>query len=489
MFAYDLAMQIFLRRFIAPIILLSTCLTNGSTSTSIAHAKNEVAGVANSAPVVPFQNCSDSVTSDCIVSVKYKDVDISFAGNVSTSQSAEQCDGNVLAPRPAPQTFCYQDSTPAYAAEPLLINTWSPRRGLKILIAKSPVPSRIEIQGGPYVDVFNYATRFQPVLPTGAKSAHGNLVVSPTDFLPEDSWTIKINFGPVPPPNFETNAVLDSYAISFDALGNTIVEFKIRPLLLTTAVSDENSCGGYQSTADYTRIGFSSFSSALVFADSMRKVFKFTNGLAVGHNSVCSFGGFRIGEDGLIALDVRAPHLKADGSLNAGYYSAVVSPSALQGFNVSPDLVLRGGLKVIREENGKSSEISSTSEIQSDGSVRITATDFHYSGGSITVMRNKKLSLPAGKTTITSTIKNIKRGTVTRITIGAKKATGRVHVSILGPKGLKWNLGSGYLKKGVANIDVVLPSPIRKGKTSLFIWYEGSRSLIPASKVLPVVIR
>ena len=489
MFAYDLAMQIFLRRFIAPIILLSTCLTNGSTSTSIAHAKNEVAGVAGSAPVVPFQNCSDSVTSNCIVSVKYKDVDISFAGNVSTSQSESKCDGKSYATPPAPAIFCYQDSVPAYAAEPLLINAWSPRRGFKFLIAQSPALKRTEIQGGPSYDHRYYIAHFQPVLPTGAKSTIGDLVVSTTDFSPEDSWTVKINFGPVPPPNFWAIAGIDSYVISYDALGNTVVELKIRPLLLTTAVSDENSCGGYQSSADNIKIGLTYFTSALVQADTMRKVFKLVNGFSVATNSVCRTGDFWIGGDGSINLGVEAPHLRADGSLNEGYFSTVVSPSALQGFNVSPDLVLRGGLKVIREENGKLSELASTTEIQTDGSVRITATGFHYSGGTITVMRNKKLPLPAGKTTITSTIKTIKSGATTRIKIGAKKATGRVHVSILGPKGLKWSLGSGKLENGVANIDVVVPSSISKGKASLFIWYEGSRTQRPITKVLSVVIR
>jgi hypothetical protein len=486
MFAYDLAMQIFLRRFIAPIILLSTCLTNGSTSTSIAHAKNEVAGVAGSAPVVPFQNCSDSVTSNCIVSVKFKDVDISFAGNVSTSQSESKCDGKSYATPPAPAIFCYQDSVPAYAAEPLLINAWSPRRGFKFLIAQSPALKRTEIQGGPSYDHRYYIAHFQPVLPTGAKSTQGDLVVSTTDFSPEDSWTVKINFGPVPPPNFWAIAGIDSYVISYDALGNTVVELKIRPLLLTRPGDD---CTAIQGATDSTTIGNAYFQSTLVSADSMRKVFKFTNGFSVGTNSVCRSGDFWIGEDGAMNLGVEANHLRADGSLNEGYFSTVVSPSALQGFNVSPDLVLRGGLKVIREENGKLSELASTTEIQTDGSVRITATGFHYSGGTITVMRNKKLPLPAGKTTITSTIKTIKSGATTRIKIGAKKATGRVHVSILGPKGLKWSLGSGKLENGVANIDFVVPSSISKGKTSLFIWYEGSRTQRPITKVLSVVIR
>jgi len=99
------------------------------------------------------------------------------------------------------------------------------------------------------------------------------------------------------------------------------------------------------------------------------------------------------------------------------------------------------------------------------------------------------LALPVGKTTITSAIKTIKRGTATRVTINAKKATGRVHISILGPKGLKWNLGSGNLEKGMTNIDVVVPDSIPKGKASLFIWYEGSRAQRPVTKVLSVVIR
>ncbi len=489
MLAYNLTMQIFLRRFIASLFLLSTCLINESGNTSMAQAKSQTAVAASSAPVVPFQNCTDLVTSNCIVSVKYKDVDVSFAGNVSTSQSAEKCDGTSFAPPPAPQTFCYLDSAPAYAAEPLLVNSWSPRSGLKILIAQTPGTRQIKIQGGPSVDQSRYFTLFQPVLPTGVKGAEGNLVVSPMNFLPDDSWTIKINFGPVPPPNFYAMAGVDSYIISYDALGSTIVELKIRPILLTTAVSDENSCGGYQSSADNTKIGFTYFTSALVQADMMRKVFKLVNGFSVATNSVCRTGDFWIGGDGSINLGVEAPHLRADGSLNEGYFSTVVSPSALQGFNVSPDLVLRGGLKVIREENGKSSEIASTTEIQPDGSVRITTTGYHYSAANITVMRNKKLSLPAGKTTIASTIKNIKLGAATRITISAKKATGRVHISILGPKGLRWNLGSGNLEKGVANIDVVVPSPIPKGKTSLFVWYEGSRSISPVTKVLSVVVR
>jgi hypothetical protein len=45
------------------------------------------------------------------------------------------------------------------------------------------------------------------------------------------------------------------------------------------------------------------------------------------------------------------------------------------------------------------------------------------------------------------------------------------------------------LEKGMANIDVVVPSPIPKGKTSLSIWYEGSRTQSPVTKVLSVVIR
>ena len=290
----------------------------------------------------------------------------------------------------------------------------------------------------------------------------------------------------MPPPNFWAIAGIDSYVISYDALGNTVVELKIRPLLLTRPGDD---CTAIQGATDSTTIGNAYFQSTLVSADSMRKVFNFTNGFSVGTNSVCRSGDFWIGEDGAMNLGVEANHLRADGSLNEGYFSTVVSPSALQGFNVSPDLVLRGGLKVIREENGKLSELASTTEIQTDGSVRITATGFHYSGGTITVMRNKKLPLPAGKTTITSTIKTIKSGATTRIKIGAKKATGRVHVSILGPKGLKWSLGSGKLENGVANIDFVVPSSISKGKTSLFIWYEGSRTQRPITKVLSVVIR
>jgi hypothetical protein len=34
-----------------------------------------------------------------------------------------------------------------------------------------------------------------------------------------------------------------------------------------------------------------------------------------------------------------------------------------------------------------------------------------------------------------------------------------------------------------------VPSPIPKGKTSLFVWYEGSRSISPVTKVLSVVVR
>ena len=99
------------------------------------------------------------------------------------------------------------------------------------------------------------------------------------------------------------------------------------------------------------------------------------------------------------------------------------------------------------------------------------------------------MAQPAGKTTVTSAVKAFKAGTVTRIKVNAKKATGRVHLSILGPKGLKWSMGSGNLENGVANVDVVVPRSIPKGKTSLYIWYEGSRSVRPATKILNVVVR
>jgi hypothetical protein len=221
----------------------------------------------------------------------------------------------------------------------------------------------------------------------------------------------------------------------------------------------------------------------------MRKVFKFTNGFAVGTNSVCETGNFRISEDGAIQIGVAANHLRADGSLYEGYFSAVVSPVALQGFNVSPELVLRGGLRVIRAVNGKTSDLASTSEIQPDGSIRITATGFHYSSGTITVRKNNKLSLPPGKTTISSSVKTVKSGKVSRIKANIKKATGRVHVFISDAKGQKWSLGSGQIANGSVNVDVVVPRKFPKGKTSLILWYEGSRSVRPVTKVHSVIVR
>ena len=482
-------MQVFSRRLIGSIFILSACLITGISGISVARANNEKVTAANSTPVVPFQSCGDSVTSNCIVSVKYNDTDIAFVGYASTSQSAEKCDGTNFGPQPIPSAWCYQDSAPTYAADPVQFSrARSPRSGLKILIAKSPDTNRAEIPGGPSFTIFTYMTLFQPVFPTGPQTADGKLVVGSAASLPEDSWTVKINFGPVPPPNFYAQAGIDSYIISYDVLGNTIVELKIRPLLLTHP-GNGSDCKATQGANDNTMIGLTFFKSTLPEGDSKHKVFRFTNGFSVGTNSICALGDFRIGEDGAIQIGVDANHLKADGSLYEGYFSAVVSPFALQGFNVSPDLVLHGGLKVTRAENGKTSELASTSKIQPDGSVRITATGFHYSGGTISVKRNAKVPLPGRKTTITASIKTIKIGSVTHIKAKVKKATGRLHVFISGSKGQKWSLGSGQISDGLANLDVIVPRVFPKGKTSLFLWYEGSSSLQPVTKVLSVLIR
>jgi len=482
-------MQVFSRRLIGSIFILSACLTSGITGISVARANNEKVTAANSTPVVPFQSCGDSVTSNCIVSVKYNDTDITFVGYASTSQSAEKCDGTNFGPQPIPSAWCYRDSAPTYAADPVQFSrARSPRSGLKILIAKSPDTNRAEIPGGPSFTIFNYMTLFQPVFPTGPQATDGKLIVSSAQSLPEDSWTAKINFGPVPPPNFYAQAGVDSYIISYDLLGNTIVELKIHPLSLTHP-GNGSDCKATQGANDNTMIGLTYFKSTLPEVDSMRKIFRFTNGFAVGTNSICATGDFRIADDGAIQIGVDANHLKADGSLYEGYFSAVISPFALQGFDVSPDLVLRGGLKVLRSENGKNSELASTSEIQPDGSVRITATGFHYSGGTISVKRNTKIRLPAGKTTIAASMKTIRTGVVTNIKATVRKANGRLHVFISGSKGQKWSLGSGLIVEGRANIDFVVPHKFPKGKTSLFLWYEGSSSLRPATKVLSVLIR
>ena len=479
-------MSIFLRRMLAFLVLLAACLTIGSDRIVTAKENKRPEVAANSAVVMPFQNCSDLVTSNCIVSVKYNDTDISFAGNVQTDPSLN-CDEPYLKQSATKSTWCYQDSVPAYTADPEQL-TKVPQRTLRVLIAKSPEAFGQAIPGGPSFKFFRYTAHFDPVIVNPGQGANGERMVSRTESLLEDSWTVKINFGPVPPPNFYAQAGIDSYVISYDLLGNTIIELKIRPLTLTYP-GDEQRCKALKGGNDVTTIGLTTFTSTALEGDTMRKLFRFTNGFSVASNSTCTTAGFRIAEDGEIQTAVEANHLKADGSLYEGYFSAVVSPLALQGFNVSPDLVTRGGLKIMRTENGKTFQLRSTSEIQPDGSVRITATGFHYSGGTISITKNKKMAQPAGKTTVTSAVKAFKAGTVTRIKVNAKKATGRVHLSILGPKGLKWSMGSGNLENGVANVDVVVPRSIPKGKTSLYIWYEGSRSVRPATKILNVVVR
>jgi hypothetical protein len=477
------------RRLMASLILLSVCLVEKPEGASVAHADNRVAVTTASKPVVPFQNCSDSIKSNCIVSVKYNDSAIAFVGTAATSQSEIKCDGTNFGPQQIPSSWCYKDSAPTYAADPdQFSQARSTQSGLKILIARSPDTNRAEIPGGPSFNIVNFMTLFQPVLSSGGSTSGGNWVVNATPSQPQDSWTVKINFGPVPPPNFYAQAGIDNYVISYDGLGNTIVELKIRPLSLTYP-GNGSDCKATQGTFDVTQIGLTYFRSTSPEGDSMRKVFKFTNGFAVGTNSVCETGNFRISEDGAIQIGVAANHLRSDGSLYEGYFSAVVSPVALQGFNVSPELVLRGGLRVIRAVNGNTSDLASTSEIQPDGSIRITATGFHYSSGTITVRKNNKLSLPPGKTTISSSVKTVKSGKVSRIKANIKKATGRVHVFISDAKGQKWSLGSGQIANGSVNVDVVVPRKFPKGKTSLILWYEGSRSVRPVTKVHSVIVR
>ena len=504
-------MTIFPRRLVASLILLSACLINTSDGDSVAHAKNEVRVSANSTPVAAFRNCGDSVIRNCIVSVKYNDSDITFVGNTTFNGRGATCNevknprNQIYSKKGILSGECYQDIAPTYAADPVqfssarspLSSASSPRSGLRILIAKSPESYQAEIQGGPSFNYLKYFTWFQPVFnqttadPTAnptIRPADEELFVVPAEYLPEDSWTVKINFGPVPPPNFYALAGIDSYVTSYDVLGNAIIELKIRPLLLTFP-GNGDQCNANQGANDRLMIGSAAFYSALLEGDSENKVFRFMNGFAIGSNSTCRFQDAYLKKDGAMEIGVSANHLKADGSLNKGYFSAVFSPSALQGFNVSPDLVLRGGLKVTRAENGKASELASTSEIQPDGSIRITATGFHYSAGTISVKRNEKMPLPPGKTTIAASVKTIKTGMVTNIKANVKKASGRLHVFIVGAKGQKWSLGSGLITKGVANVDVVVPSIFPKGKTSLLLWYEGSSSLRPATKVLSVLIR
>ena len=467
-------------------ILLACSMTAASATSS----PRDTARISSNEPIIPFQACTDSIKSLCIMSVAAKGSPMSFAGNVASSPDDVRCDGkNLDGSRPGSASWCYRDSIPTFAADgSAFIAGHSP--GFKVLIIKSPNAYRNEVAGTPSATTETYVTILQPVIVTRA-GGPGNVpsrVATPSPYKSDDSWTISVNFGPVPPPNFYAQAEVNSYVTKIDTAGNTIVEFTIAPLELAHAPNGDNCSSLMAGSADLM-IGLTFFKSALLESDPMRHTVSFRNGFAVASNSICAIGAFRIAEDGSMETEVAANHLKPDGSLYLGYFSAVVTPLALQDFNVSPDLVRRGGLNVIRSVNGNSEKIDSEAILQSDGSVFITARGFHYSMGSITVSRNPNVKLPSRTVEVSAAVGSLRVGRLAIASVTAPQATGRVHATLVGRNGQRWSLGSGTLSAGRTRIRFAVPKKFPRGNTTIDFWYEGSRSLRPSSTQLRVVIR
>ena len=306
-----------------------------------------------------------------------------------------------------------------------------------------------------------------------------------TEVREDDEYTFRINFGFVPAPNFYGNADAVKYSVSVDDTGATIVEMTLRPVLGASPPMQgrcDGMIGGQRRL--YLNTGRFSWGSSAI--DMEAKIERAFSGNAVTTNAPCANGMPDIRPDGTLNVLLGAPHAYADGTLNNGVFSVILSPATMYAFGFSTDRVLSGGLSISAKTSIYVQKLSYQATIADDGAAIIKAYGFHYSSPTLS-LKQTSFKLPPLKTKF-KVLAPTRVGRGRRVEIRLDKAIQNAVLLLRGPTGGSQLVGSFGGAVGQAQFDVVIPRSIPIGRGVLTVWFPGDRQSRNSRAEIPIQI-
>jgi hypothetical protein len=179
-----------------------------------------------------------------------------------------------------------------------------------------------------------------------------------------------------------------------------------------------------------------------------------------------------------------APHLRADGSQNTGFFQAVLPPQTILQLGLSVEEVLNGSLD-LTVGYGTDARQAVPIEVSLDNRgfiVLRTTQDFHYSSPVLRLSRSVSLRTGTQEVAISTSMSTIKRGVAPQEAIRFPGVRiGKAYVYAIDSRLRQILFDVVKINNGIAKISKSLPKNLARGKGTLLISVSGNRTLARSS--------